>query len=92
MSKSYNLFRLNDDGGLECQPTIIGASIDINGKVVTNPTEAQLRSAGFKTMISAELPAFNSDTQSLVEHYEDNGEAIIQSFEIVNKPVETEEE
>ncbi len=91
MSKSYNLFRLNDDGTLECQPTIIGASIEINGKVVINPTEAQLRSVGFKNMISAEPPSFNLDAQFLVEHYHDNGEVIIQSFEIVDKPAETGE-
>ncbi len=92
MSKSYSLYRLNPDGALELQPTTINATMEINGEIVENPTEQQLRSVGFKNMKPAELPDFDEETQLVAEHYEDIGDIIVQSFEIVDKPKGTEEE
>ncbi len=60
-----------------------GGFIIKNNTVYANPTEEILKSAGFKPLIKAEVPEYNSDTQYVTVHYED-GASIREVYSVID--------
>lgn len=73
---------------------VAGQKIKIENGWITNPTEEQLRTEGYKEIVYTEPPSYDDENEKLVERYteisnEDNGritpikEQILVSYDIV---------
>ena len=69
-----------------------GQPVAYNGKPIklhiSNPTEDQLKFAGYKPVVEDEVPVFNEETQYLQEVYTETETEIIKSY--VVKEIESE--
>ena len=59
-------------------------------KQIFSPTEDELKDFGYKKLIMAIMPEYNSETQYLSKKYVD-GENITETYEVREIPTETEE-
>lgn len=59
--------------------------MQIGGSIISNPTEAHLRQAGYKDVVVEAEPAYDAATQILVPSYAD-GAVITQSWTVTDKP------
>lgn len=69
-----------------------GRPVQYNGKPIklhiSNPTEEQLKFAGYKPIVEDEIPVFNEETQFLQEVYTETETEIRKSY--VVKEIESE--
>ena len=69
-----------------------GRPVAYNGKpirlYIANPTDEQLKFAGYKPVVEDEIPVFNEETQYLQEVYTETETEIIKSY--VVKEIESE--
>ena len=69
-----------------------GQPVQYNGKPIklhiSNPTEEQLKFAGYKPIVEDEIPEYDEETQFLQEVYTETDTAIIKSY--VVKEIESE--
>lgn len=64
--------------------------IVLDGMQIFNPTEEQLRSAGYKTITETDMPEEPApEGQHYEARYEDAGEYIVQSWELVGDEPES---
>ena len=59
-------------------------------KQIFSPTEDELKNFGYKKLIMAIMPEYDSETQYLTKKYAD-GEDITETYEVREIPKETEE-
>ena len=59
-------------------------------KQIFSPTEDELKNFGYKKLIMAIMPEYDSETQYLTKKYAD-GEDITETYEVREIPTETEE-
>ena len=53
-------------------------------KVISNPTDEDLKEFGYKELIESETPEFNSETQTLNIKYKYTDTQIIKIYEVMN--------
>ena len=59
-----------------------GGFVVLDNIIYTNPTDEDIRKAGYKPMIVDEEPMYDGETQYLEKVYEDTDEAILVHWEI----------
>lgn len=59
-------------------------------KVISNPTNEDLKEFGYKELVESEVPEFNSETQTLNIRYNYNDTQIIKTYEVVNIIIDEE--
>ena len=67
-----------------------GNFIILNGNIITNPTDEDLKEAGFKDMVVEPEPEYNPETQYIIPKYA-NGDVITQRWEVRDIPAEESE-
>ena len=75
---------------------------ELNGQFVTtgeptditisNPTEAQIKAAGYKELVTAELPEYDVETQYLEKSYIVDGETVKEQYTVQELPVIVDKE
>lgn len=50
--------------------------------VISNPTNDQLKFAGYKPVTETPQPEYNPETQYVTAYYEDAGDEIVQKWEV----------
>lgn len=60
---------------------IAGQKIEIKNGWITNPTEEMLKANGYKEIVRNEKQNYDSESEKLVEKYNDTGKAIEVSYE-----------
>lgn len=63
--------------------------IVLNGMQVFNPTETQLLSAGYKTIVETDMPMDAPEGQHYEAQYTDSGTTITQSWELMEDETES---
>lgn len=66
--------------------------IILDNKIYTNPKEETLLKAGFKEMVIEDEPEYNPETQYIVPVYTETDTEIVQSWEIKETEIFTEEQ
>ena len=71
-----------------------GQPVAYNGKPIklhiSNPTEEQLKFAGYKEMVEDEVPTYDEETQYLQEVYTETETEIIRNYEVIEIPKDIE--
>ena len=75
---------------------------ELNGQFVTtgeptditisNPTEAQIKAAGYKELVTEERPEYDVETQYLEKSYTIDGETVKEQYTVQEIPVIVDEE
>ena len=71
--------RFNEKGKLEIYDK---PYVRLGGSVIANPTRAAMAKAGYKPLVSAEIPETGAG-QTLKLDYRDDGECITEVYEII---------
>lgn len=77
--------KLKSDGQIQVAPKVLRI-------VVSNPTPERLKYEGYKEVIETDPPEYDPETQRIESHYMEDGENILQVWEVIELPVEEVEE
>ena len=63
-----------------------GGFIVLEGRIYTNPREETLKAAGYKPLVKAEVPEYDTAKQFIVKKYIDNEDSIAEEYEVNDFP------
>ena len=77
--------KLKPNGQIQVAPKILRITI-------SNPTPERLEYEGYKKVIETDPPEYDPETQRIESHYVEDGDHILQVWDVVDLPVEEVEE
>ena len=75
----------------EKEVKILGKFVEYEDRIYTNPEKGYpeiLQALGYKELVEAEIPEYNEETQYIEPLYVENGQKIIEKWEVKEIPEE----